>query len=356
MKKTVIALALAGMAFAASTQAAPQSGTWYTGAKLGWSQYYSLSDDSNMTVTDTKKNNVGGGIFGGYQFNPWLAAELGYDYMGNMRVHTLHDGDGRFSSQGIQLTGKLSYPLPIWNNSMDIYTRLGIMGYRADMRNLDNTHFDHNGDKYGVAPVAALGAEYAFNDHWSGRMEYQWVGKMGKESDTGMKADNGMLSLGVAYHFGEAAPVPAPIPAPAPEVETKHFTLTSDVLFNFNKATLKAEGQQALQKLYSQIGDMGLTNQSMIVIGYTDRIGSDAYNMKLSKERAQSVADYLEQLGAPANIISVEGRGKADPVTGTKCDGIHNRNALIACLAPDRRVDIEVQGTKAQVVDVQQAQ
>lgn len=52
------------MAFAASTQAAPQSGTWYTGAKLGWTQYYSLSDDSNMTVTDTKKNNVGGGIFG----------------------------------------------------------------------------------------------------------------------------------------------------------------------------------------------------------------------------------------------------------------------------------------------------
>ena len=54
-----------------------------------------------------------------------------------------------------------------------------------------------------------------------------------------------MLSLGVSYRFGqgEVAPVVAPAPAPAPEVQTKHFTLKSDVLFTFNKATLKPEGQ-----------------------------------------------------------------------------------------------------------------
>ncbi len=71
-------------------------------------------------------------------------------------------------------------------------------------------------------------------------------------SDTiGTRPDNGMLSLGVSYRFGqgEAAPVVAPAPAPAPEVQTKHFTLKSDVLFNFNKATLKPEGQAALDQL-----------------------------------------------------------------------------------------------------------
>lgn len=53
----------------------------------------------------------------------------------------------------------------------------------------------------------------------------------------------------------EAAPVVAPAPAPAPEVQTKHFTLKSDVLFNFNKATLKPEGQAALDQLYSQLSN-----------------------------------------------------------------------------------------------------
>ena len=43
---------------------------------------------------------------------------------------------------------------------------------------------------------------------------------------------------------------------PAPEVATKHFTLKSDVLFNFNKATLKPEGQQALDQLYTQLSNM----------------------------------------------------------------------------------------------------
>ncbi len=68
-----------------------------------------------------------------------------------------------------------------------------------------------------------------------------------------------MLSTGVSYRFGqgEAAPVVAPAPAPAPEVQTKHFTLKSDVLFNFNKATLKPEGQAALDQLYSQLSNPG---------------------------------------------------------------------------------------------------
>ncbi len=66
-----------------------------------------------------------------------------------------------------------------------------------------------------------------------------------------------MLSPGVSYRFGqgETTPVVAPAPAPAPEVQTKHFTLKSDVLFTFNKATLKPEGQAALDQLYSQLSN-----------------------------------------------------------------------------------------------------
>ncbi len=110
----------------------------------------------------------------------------------------------------------------------------------------------------------------------------------------GTRPDNGMLSTGVSYRFGQedAAPVVAPAPAPAPEVATKHFTLKSDVLFNFNKATLKPEGQQALDQLYTQLSNMDPKDGSAVVLGYTDRIGSEAYNQQLSEKRAQSVVDY----------------------------------------------------------------
>lgn len=350
MKKTAIALALAGMAFAASTQAAPQEGTWYTGAKLGWSNYFSTeknqdffgSDNVLSRSTHFSKNSLGGGVFGGYQVNPWFAVEMGYDYLNKLKAN-----DGDLRTQGIQLSGKLSYPVM---QDLDLYTRLGAMGYRADLRGyVTNKH------ESGVRALAAVGAEYAFNDNWAGRLEYQYTNSLGNSNQVGASADNGLLSFGVSYRFGQTVEAaPAPVPAPAPEIETKRFTLTSDVLFNFGKASLKPEGQQALQKMYAEIQNMGLKDKTAVIIGYTDRIGSDAFNMKLSQERAQSVASYLESLGAPANMLTVEGRGKADPVTGNKCDGIKNRNALISCLAPDRRVEIEVQGVKEQVVQAQQ--
>ncbi len=128
-----------------------------------------------------------------------------------------------------------------------------------------------------------------------------------------------MLSLGVSYRFGQedVAPVVAPAPAPAPEVTTKHFTLKSDVLFNFNKSTLKPEGQQALDQLYTQLSNMDPKDGSAVVLGYTDRIGSDAYNQQLSEKRAQSVVDYLVSKGIPASKISARGMGESNPVTAT---------------------------------------
>ena len=73
----------------------------------------------------------------------------------------------------------------------------------------------------------------------------------------------------------------------------KQFTLSSDVLFDFNKATLKPQAGQALDTLYSQIEEARPKDGSATVIGYTDRIGSEAYNQKLSEQRARTVADYL---------------------------------------------------------------
>ncbi len=150
------------------------------------------------------------------------------------------------------------------------------------------------------------------------------------------------------------APAPAPMvaaaPAPQPVEETKTFTLTSDVLFDFGKSTLKPAGVTALSQLYNQIQTLEMNDKNIVVYGYTDRIGSDGANMKLSQNRAKSVSDFLVGKGLSATHITAVGRGKADPVSPASCNEIKNKQKLIVCLAPDRRVSVEVKGSKTVVV------
>jgi OOP family OmpA-OmpF porin len=86
------------------------------------------------------------------------------------------------------------------------------------------------------------------------------------------------------------------------------------------------------------------------VTGYTDRIGSHAYNMKLSMRRAESVKSYLVvAAGIPADKVTARGADGEDPVTKPdECPGQRRTPKLIACLQPDRRVDVEVVGTRLQ--------
>jgi OOP family OmpA-OmpF porin len=252
--------------------------------------------------------------------------------------------NGAFKAQGVQLAAKLSYPIM---DDLDIYTRLGGMVWRADSDGAGSNGGNHD---TGVSPLAAVGVEYALNRDWATRLDYQWVNNIGDAGTVGARPDNGMLSVGVSYRFGQevAAPVVAPAPAPAPVVETKKFTLTSDVLFAFNKATLKPEGQQALDQLYTQLSSLDPKDGSVVVLGFTDAVGSAEYNLRLSEQRAQSVVDYLVSKGIPSDKISARGMGKANPVTGDSCGYRSGRAtaAQIACLAPDRRVEIEVKGIK----------
>jgi Outer membrane protein and related peptidoglycan-associated (lipo)proteins len=356
MKKTAIAIAVALAGFATVAQAAPKDNTWYAGAKLGWSQYHDTGFYGNGFQNNngsTRNDQLGAGAFGGYQVNPYVGFEMGYDWLGRMAYKGSVD-NGAFKAQGVQLTAKLGYPI---TDDLDIYTRLGGMVWRADSKgNYASTGVSRKEHDTGVSPVFAGGVEWAVTRDIATRLEYQWVNNIGDAGTVGTRPDNGLLSVGVSYRFGQqedAAPVVAPAPAPAPEVQTKHFTLKSDVLFNFNKATLKPEGQQALDQMYSQLSNLDPKDGSVVVLGFTDRIGSDAYNNALSEKRAQSVVDYLISKGIPADKISARGMGKSNPVTGSTCDNVKARAALIDCLAPDRRVEIEVKGSKDVVAQPQ---
>ena len=143
------------------------------------------------------------------------------------------------------------------------------------------------------------------------------------------------------------APAPAPMPAPAPAAippEYEKVTLGAETLFDFNKATLRPTGKAKLDELASKLG--AYTNlESVAVTGHTDRIGSDAYNHKLSHRRATTVKDYLVAKGVDSSKITAEGKGETQPVT-KGCKGNKKTKKLIACLQPDRRVEVEIATTR----------
>ncbi|HJW03273.1 MAG TPA: OmpA family protein [Azospira sp.] len=141
-----------------------------------------------------------------------------------------------------------------------------------------------------------------------------------------------------------AAPVPAAAAAPAKKCDFT-VTLQSDELFAFNKATLSPAAQKRLDS--DVVGKLAnCASVSMVMVtGHTDRLGSQQYNQKLSEKRADAVKGFLQKKGVPADKIDTMGAGKTQPAQGVKCEDKLPRKKLIECLAPSRRVVVEVRGT-----------
>lgn len=142
------------------------------------------------------------------------------------------------------------------------------------------------------------------------------------------------------------APTPParPAPAAAPKPAAQKVTLAADTLFDFDKFALRPEGKAILDDLLGKI--KGIKLEVIIAVGHADRFGSDKYNQTLSEKRAASVKEYLVSKGLEPNRVYTEGKGKKQPVTKPdQCKGAKSKQ-VVACLQPDRRVEIEVIGTK----------
>jgi len=123
----------------------------------------------------------------------------------------------------------------------------------------------------------------------------------------------------------------APLPLPQEPIR-----LSGDALFAFNRSDLTEDGRQNLGQFLQEIQQASQV-ENISILGYSDRIGSDRYNLSLSQRRADSVQRYLVEVGIPAAAMSSVGRGNADPVV--KCSNV-SRDALIKCLSPNRRVEL----------------
>jgi OOP family OmpA-OmpF porin len=138
-------------------------------------------------------------------------------------------------------------------------------------------------------------------------------------------------------------PKPAPPPPPAPAPQVQKITLASKALFDFDKAILKPEGKAAIDsEIIAKLPQVQKL-ELVLVTGHTDRIGTQQYNQKLSERRADAVRDYLVSKGVPRDKIETLGMGKTQPVPGVVCT-MTNFRALVACLAPNRRAEVELKG------------
>ncbi|MHA6161690.1 OmpA family protein [Pseudomonas sichuanensis] len=116
-----------------------------------------------------------------------------------------------------------------------------------------------------------------------------------------------------------------PEPAATPEVIT--LDDQGQVLFAFDSAELTAAARQRLQSLLPRLNAPGVT--SVKVIGFTDSVGSDSYNQRLSERRASSVAEYLISQGLAPDKVTSQGRGEADPIADNESDEGRARNRRV---------------------------
>ena len=129
-----------------------------------------------------------------------------------------------------------------------------------------------------------------------------------------------------------------------PGAEPQRFTIEADALFAFDRSDLNSMNAQGRERLNQLVNTVKGFDQlkGVVVYGHTDRLGDDRYNQGLSQRRADTVRNYLVQHGVPAQLVSAQGMGESQPVV--QCDNA-NRAELIRCLAPNRRVEVSVDGS-----------
>jgi OOP family OmpA-OmpF porin len=167
------------------------------------------------------------------------------------------------------------------------------------------------------------------------------------DKEWGCKCDKDLIAKEICEPPPPPAPPPPPVePAPV-KLLPKKIDFSADALFDFDKYALKPKGTEMLDELASVLS--GATYDTISAVGYTDPIGSAAYNQKLSERRANAVKTYLTGKGIAPEKVAAQGKGKDNlKVTFADCKGSKGRKALIECLQPNRRVEVSVSGTKPQ--------
>jgi OOP family OmpA-OmpF porin len=320
-------------------------------------------------------------LFGGYQINRHFGVEAGYFDLGQFgfAATTVPAGSlaGQIRLQGVNLD--LVGTLPI-TERFSLIARVGAQAARA------RDTFSGGG---AVAVLNPSPSKRETNYKFGGGLQYEVsqsfllrgeAERYRVNDAVGNHGGVNVYSVSLVFPFGRApapaprvaaAPVyvapppppppppppvvvqaPAPVvmpppPPPAPIVPARRrVSFSAESLFAFDKSALKPEGRAALDKFAAET--RGTQFEVITVEGHTDRLGTTAYNQRLSNQRAEAVKAYLVTSGGfDAGKVNAVGKGESNPATKAEdCKGNKANPKLIACLQPDRRVEIEVTGTR----------
>jgi OOP family OmpA-OmpF porin len=367
-KLGLLALAVSACPFAMAADPG-----WYGGVSVGQSRA-SIDDEriarglaasglATSSIDDQNKGtDTGYKLFGGYQFNRNIALEGGYFDLGKFGFKAITVPAGTLSGEmkvkglNLDLVGTLPF-----TEKFSAFGRVGATYAEAEdsfsgtgaVSVLDPNPKKQDGNyKYG------LGLQYDFTQKIAMRVEAE---RYRINDAVGNMGDVDLISVGLIFRFGgkkveaappppapvavAAAPVVVPVPLPPPQKALVRIAISVDSDFDFDKDQLNATGKKVLDDFVKDV--RGMKYDMIVVRGNTDRIGTEAYNQKLSVRRAETVRDYLIVGGIAAVKLDTSGVGESQPDTKSKqCNNMADRKALVNCLQPDRRVDIEVHGTR----------
>lgn len=367
MKASVLVAALSAFALAATPAFAEKAG-WYVGGGGGWSQPEDMnSSDSALSFHSSE----GGGFavlgFGGYNFGGMFRAEgeLGYRHADIRSLSIGNDGGlgarlgtGSLTGASTDPTGNISALSAMLNGIFDLlparrftpYLGAGIGVARLSLSNFavggttvtdgTDTQFAYQGIagvSFALTPRIALALDYRY----FATTDPSFRDSSGVPFRTQYHTHNALLTL--TYRFGapaapaEAIPAVAPAPVPAPPVAPALPPAAAAprdflVFFDFDEATLTPTGAEIVRRAAEMFRTVGAARLDLT--GYTDRAGSAAYNLALSRRRADAVRAYLLQLGVPEAAITETARGEENPRVPTAAGVREPQNRRVEIVLP----------------------
>lgn len=313
----------------------------FLGADLG------VAQPTNNNFRQHVQIGMTGEPFVGYQFNKYIGL------MTQMHINAWppDDDNRRFYQKNFgyenqwttmwALTAGPRFSLPVFDDLVDLHVGAQGGGYKAMGGRMNQwaPGFQVGGGiDYNISPNWAVGAFGRWNRAYMSPHPYELLGPKPAPPENQGPADAQWATAGISvkYTFAEEAaappPPPPPPPPPAAAPPMKKKIVLRSVNFDFDKYNIRADAapilDEAIKVLKAEPESVGV-----IAAGYTDSVGSEAYNMALSIRRAEAVRNYLVKGGISPKRIKVEGFGESNPVAS---------NATADGRAQNRRTELRL--------------
>lgn len=332
--RKLITLVFLGMVTAAPAAHGREGG--FVGLDVG------VSEPTNDNYRAHVHTGVSGNPFGGYMFNDYIGLQL----QGHIVSQPPDDDKRRYFQNNIDnetawttflgLTAGPRLQVPL-GDMVDLYATAqggGFKGVHGRLNQWAPGFSVGGGVDFNITYNIAVGAFGRWNRAYMSPHPYELLGPYPQKSSEQGPEDIqwAVGGISVKYTFGEEAtpPPPAPVakatPAPPPPAAKKKIVLRN-VNFDFDKDNIRSDARPILDEAARIL--KGETSEAVIAEGHTDSKGTDAYNMGLSRRRANSVKQYLVKSGIAASRIRTEGYGESRPVASNETEDGRAQNRRV---------------------------